>query len=117
MKILLDEDLQSRRLARLLREAGHDVDTVNEAGLAGSPDEVVFAHAKRTDRTVLTRNASDFNALHQADTNHSSILIEHIDVQFSKRMSREDVVAVIGNVEAAGLDIHGLVMSLNSWQR
>ena len=39
-RLLMDEDSQSRVLVSFLRAAGHDVLTVNEAGIAGSPDSL-----------------------------------------------------------------------------
>ena len=59
MKLLIDEDSIDRFLVKRLREAGHDVLTVVEAGLASSPDDVVFALARSERRDLLTRNVDD----------------------------------------------------------
>ena len=47
MKLLLDEDSQAKIVIRLLREAGHDVRTVSEAGLEQAEDGVVVDFARR----------------------------------------------------------------------
>ena len=69
-KLLIDEDSQAKVLVTLLKQAGYDVLTVNEAGLSGQPDSVVFEYACLEGRLVLTRNYDDFQALHEANPIH-----------------------------------------------
>ena len=52
MNLLLDEDSQGNLLVSLLRAAGHDVETVPHAGIAGSDDATVLAFATRTERVL-----------------------------------------------------------------
>ena len=87
MRLLLDEDSQGRGRVRLLREAGHDVLAVSEAGLLSHSDAEVFTHAKQEGRALVTRNIRDFFALHKADSGHSGILAEHQDCDPEKNMS------------------------------
>jgi predicted nuclease of predicted toxin-antitoxin system len=54
MRLLLDEDSQWKRLVRLLRDVGHDVQTVTEAGLIARPDAEVLAFARQESRVLLT---------------------------------------------------------------
>jgi predicted nuclease of predicted toxin-antitoxin system len=59
----LDMDEQFPRLvSKMLREMGHDVLTVQEAGNVnlGIPDEDVLAFAIENNRTVVTLNRHDF---------------------------------------------------------
>lgn len=116
MKLLLDEDSQGRVFTRLMREAGHDVETVNDAGLVGKPDPVVLAYAKQAGRVLLTRNGVDFAALHQADSAHPGILIEYQHDDISKNMTNAQIVAAIGKIEASDWDIRGALVSVNAWQ-
>jgi hypothetical protein len=53
VRIKVDENI-SRSGVDLLRQAGHDVMTVREQGLAGSVDEVVFQACKAEARTLVT---------------------------------------------------------------
>ena len=59
-----------------LRELGHDVLTVQEAGRAGLgiPDDEVLAFAVMQQRTVLTLNRYDFVKLHRASAAHFGII-------------------------------------------
>ncbi len=66
----------------MLREAGHDVVTVNEAGLMGQPDSTVFHYAIDKNRIVLTLNCRDFKALHKANPNHPGIFAVYQSVIF-----------------------------------
>ena len=52
MKIKLDESL-TRRLQSPLRELGHDVCTVADEGLLGSPDREVARSAAREERMIF----------------------------------------------------------------
>lgn len=74
--LLADEDFD-HRVVRLLREAGHDVVTMLDLGLAGLaiPDEQVFAIAVAMNRCVLTFNRKDFIKIHRENPDHLGIII------------------------------------------
>jgi predicted nuclease of predicted toxin-antitoxin system len=65
-----------KRVVQLLRDLGHDVLTVQEAGRANLkiPDEEVLAFAVRIDRAVLTLNRRDFFRLHRSQPDHAGIV-------------------------------------------
>jgi predicted nuclease of predicted toxin-antitoxin system len=48
-----------RQFVQNLRSLGHDVQTVQEAGNAGLPDEDVLAFATSENRAVLTESIQD----------------------------------------------------------
>ena len=54
------------RVVEYLRDLGHDVLTVQEAGNANLriPDDYVLAFAANNNRIVLTLNRKDFKRLH-----------------------------------------------------
>ncbi|NJL90347.1 MAG: DUF5615 family PIN-like protein [Coleofasciculaceae cyanobacterium SM2_1_6] len=66
-----------RIVVELLRNLGHDILTVQEAGKAnqGISDEEVLAFAIRENRAVLTINRSDFIQLHNSQPNHLGIIV------------------------------------------
>ena len=116
MKLLLDEDSQGRVFVRLMRDAGHDVQTVTEAGLSGSPDPEVLDYARKQGRVLLTRNGRDFLALHQGDPSHLGILIEYQDADPGKNMTYEQIVGAVGKMEASGLELAGRCLAVNPWR-
>jgi ATP phosphoribosyltransferase regulatory subunit HisZ len=61
---LLDANLSGRRIARLLREAGHDVAALSERpDLEALADPEVLALATAEERILVTRNSRDFAPL------------------------------------------------------
>lgn len=74
-----------RVVVKLLRNLGHDILTVQEAGKANQriPDEEVLAFAISDNRAVLTINRSDFMRLHHSQPNHAGIIVctEDLDRQ------------------------------------
>jgi hypothetical protein len=105
LRILVDEDSQSRHLVRLLREAGHDVLTVNEAEMRGAMDPTVLAFADAEGRALLTANVRDFRLLHDQGTQHSGVLAVCHDGDPAKDMTRADIVQGLGNLEASGAEV------------
>lgn len=115
MRLLVDEDSQRRILIQLLRAAGHDVLTVNEAGLNSQDDDIVFSQARQENRIVLTRNVQDFKALHNNEGRHPGILVEHQNNDPAMNMKIVDIVQAIGNIEASGWNLTGQLVALNAW--
>jgi predicted nuclease of predicted toxin-antitoxin system len=64
-------------VVKILRNLGHDVLTVQEAGKANQkiPDEEVLAFAVSNDRAVVTLNRTDFIRLHRLNPDHSGIIV------------------------------------------
>lgn len=74
MRLKLDEN-QPRALLAVLREAGHEVDTVADEGLAGAPDAHVAARCQTERRTLLTFDL-DFADLRQyPPENYAGLLV------------------------------------------
>ena len=64
-------------VVELLRNLGHDVLTVQEAGNANQriPDDQVLAFAVSQERAILTINRIDFIRLHRRDDQHFGIVV------------------------------------------
>jgi predicted nuclease of predicted toxin-antitoxin system len=62
-------------VVELLRNFGHDILTVQEAGNAGLPDPDVLAFAVSNERAVLTQNRRDFIRLHAQKPDHAGIIV------------------------------------------
>lgn len=104
LNLLLDEDSQAKYLVKLLQAAGHNVLTVNKAGISGQPDPDVLTFAQQNQRILLTRNCNAFLLLHEINPNHWGVLAVYHDADFSKNMSYQDIVRAIANLEAAKFD-------------
>ncbi|MEY3302061.1 MAG: DUF5615 family PIN-like protein [Pseudanabaena sp.] len=70
-----------RAVSQLLRNMGHDVLTVQEAGNAnlGIPDDQVLAFAISNNRAVVTINRLDFIKLHRSSSKHFGIIVSTND--------------------------------------
>lgn len=75
-RLYIDEQFP-RSVSELLRNMGHDVLTVQEAGNAnlGIPDEDVLAFAIENNRAVVTLNRQDFIRLHYGSCEHCGIIV------------------------------------------
>ncbi len=115
LRLLVDEDSQAKRLVSLLRQAGHDLLTINEARLSGSDDPVVLDYARQEGRLLLTQNCKDFEALHKANRYHPGILAIYQDTNSSKNMIFKEIVRALANLEAANVPLANQFISLNQW--
>jgi uncharacterized protein with PIN domain len=65
------------QVVECLRDLGHDILTVQEAGKANAkiPDDEVLEFATSNNRVVLTLNRRDFKRLHRFQPSHAGIII------------------------------------------
>lgn len=115
LRLLVDEDSLAKALVNRLRNAGHDVITVNEMGLNGRSDEVVLALAIAEERVLLTHNCNDFQVLHKANPCHPGIIAIYRDANRTKNMSRSAIVNAIANIELAKFPLANQFVVLNQW--
>lgn len=115
LKLLIDEDTQDKVLVRLLRQAGHDVITVNEAGIMSQSDAKVLDYARKADRVLLTLNCRDFQALHTVNPHHPGILAIYQEANLFKKMGFQAIIKAIANLETADVPIANQFISLNHW--
>lgn len=74
MKIKLDENLPAR-LKPILLAHGHDTDTVNDEGLTGQPDSIIWQTAQTNARFLITQDL-DFSDMREfAPGTHCGILL------------------------------------------
>jgi predicted nuclease of predicted toxin-antitoxin system len=77
MKLLYADEQYPYPVVKCLRELGHDILTVREAGKADRrvPDDEVLAFATSLERAVVTQNRRDFIQLHHVQPNHAGIIV------------------------------------------
>ena len=80
MRIKLDENLP-RRAGPILASAGHDVDTVEDEGLAGADDRTVSNAAATDGRLVITLDRGFGDVQRYPPGSHAGILVLRIDDQ------------------------------------
>ncbi len=102
-------------LVKLLQQAGHEVITVNQAGLMSQPDFIVLDYARNADRILLTLNCRDFQSLHAVNSYHPGILAIYQEANPSKKMSFKAIVKAIANLETANVTLINQFISLNHW--
>ncbi len=77
MKLKLDENLSARG-AELLRQAGHDVATVYEQKLAGTPDPEVIQYCRTEQRALVTLDLDFSNTLRFKPADYAGIAVLRI---------------------------------------
>jgi len=115
LKLLIDEDAQSKLLLKLLRKDNYDVITVNEVNLMGQSDRIVFEYARNNFYSILTFNCDDFEELHTLNLGHSGILVIYQGADRAKNMTSKEIVSAIANIEAAQISIPNQFIILNYW--
>jgi hypothetical protein len=120
MRIYLDDDSAAPLLARLLVQAGHDVQRPVDVGLAGQDDPVHLTHAIRDNRALLTGNHHDFLNLHnlvmQSGGHHPGLLIVRRDNDPKRDLTQRGIVRAIRNLVAAGIPLPDQFIILNHWR-
>ncbi len=74
IRIKLDEDLQTD-VADVLRSAGHDVRTVAEQGLTGTPDDGLWSVVQQERRCLVTSDKGFANAQVFPPGTHGGIVL------------------------------------------
>lgn len=90
MALLYADEGFPKVVTGLLRQLGHDVLTVQEAGQANQriPDDQVLAFAMSQSRAVLTVNRDDFIRLHRISPDHAGIIVCTEDLNRQRLASR-----------------------------
>ena len=96
-------------VVKILRNLGHDVLTVQEAGKANQkiPDDEVLAFAISTNRAVVTLNRPDFIRLHRLSSDHNGIIVCTNDQNWERLAARID--EAISNLET----LRGMLIRVN----
>jgi predicted nuclease of predicted toxin-antitoxin system len=109
MRLFIDEDSVETLLLRLLRQAGHDLLTTFDAGLAGEADARQLTHAVNEQRVLLTHNHDDYEDLHllirATGGVHPGILVVRKDNDPRRDMTPRGIVNAIAKLDASGSPI------------
>jgi len=100
----------------MLVDAGYEVQTPAQAGLTGYDDLDHFQYAQQHGLTIVTKDADDFECLHQEHPRHNGILAVCEEADRSKNMSYADIVHAIENIVQARVPLEGQFYILNHWR-
>ena len=100
MRIKLDENVPAR-LSPLLAKLGHNASTVDDEGLGGSADSVIWQAAQREERFLITQDL-DFSDLRSfAPGTHHGILLVRLHSPSRQALS-DRIMAVFGTEDVEG---------------
>jgi hypothetical protein len=120
MRLLIDENMSSPRLASRLRAREHDPVLAQDVGLLSTADARVMIWAIGQALPVLTRNARDFEDMHElimaASGHHTGLLIVRFDGDPRHNMTEQGIAAAISRLESSGVPIADRLHVLNQWQ-
>lgn len=91
-RLFADENFP-QPVVEILRDLGHDIESVLSIGLAGigTPDRKVLDIAIAEKRCVLTFDRQDYRRLHRRKPSHYRILVVSFDPVFEALASRIDL--------------------------
>ena len=92
MRFKIDENLHDDVVA-LLSGAGHDVQTVYDEGLRGSPDDVIAQHCRVEDRALVTLDLDFADIRTYPPASHPGMIVLRVVIQ-----SRPHVLQVMSSV-------------------
>ena len=101
MKIKLDENIP-QRAAPVLSQAGHDVDSVEDEGLAGTDDPTVSQAATAENRLVVTLDRGFGDTQRYPPGSHAGVLVLRVDDQSSASVT-EALSALIATTDLEDL--------------
>ena len=101
-----DEDFRYGVVERL-RQLGHNVRTVQDAGKHGAPDAQVLADATADNRAVLTHNRWHFERLHRQNPSHAGIISVTDDNDVEAMTDRIDqAIQTAGNLSGQHIRVN-----------
>jgi predicted nuclease of predicted toxin-antitoxin system len=120
MRLYLDDNMASPLVARLLANAGHDVQLPIDVGMIGKDDAVHLTHAIGDDRVCLSEDYDDFEKLHnlimRAQGHHPGIFAVRRDNDPRRDLKPSGIVRAITKFLAAGQPIRDSYHILNHWR-
>jgi predicted nuclease of predicted toxin-antitoxin system len=103
MKLKLDENL-GRNVAEPFRRAGHDVSTVHEQWLQGTPDASLIAICAREGRCLVTLDLDFANPLVFRPADYRGIAVLRLPPKSTPDDLLDAVLTLIGGLERDDID-------------
>jgi predicted nuclease of predicted toxin-antitoxin system len=120
MRILIDENLSSPRLAARLQAQGHSPILAGDVGLLSVTDPRVLNFAVTQALPVLTRDSEDFEDLHDlvvvVGGHPPGILIVRFDDDPRNNLTERGIATAISKLESSEVPIRDRIHVLNQWR-
>jgi predicted nuclease of predicted toxin-antitoxin system len=120
MRFLVDENMNSPRIASRLQAQGHHPVLASDVGLLSVADSRVMIWAIAQAVPVLTRDHDDFEDLHDllmaAGGHHPGILVVRFDNDPRHNLTDRGIASAIHKLESSGISIPDRIHVLNQWR-
>ena len=120
MRLYLDDCADDDLLIRLLRRAGHTVESPRQRGLRGADDGDHLAFAHTLGLVVLTFDCADFLELHnrwqEQLRSHSGIIVIYREQDVSRNMTHGQTVEALSKLAASSTIVSNQFIVLNQWR-
>lgn len=116
----LDDDLDEDLLIRLASACGHQLISPRSVSQSGKHDALHFLYAVTNQVPILTRNARDFEPLHNfalgIGGHHFGLIIVYNEAQPRKNMVAKDIARASSKLESAGVSLADQLVVLNHYR-
>lgn len=116
----LDDDVDQDLLIRLGAKYAHQLVSPRSLNRSGDHDALHFLYAASQQMPIMTRNASDFEALHEfalgTGGHHSGVIIVYEEDDRRKNMRPPEIVAALSNLDSASVSLADQLIALNHYR-
>ncbi len=120
MTCYLDDDVDQDVLIRLATARAHSLVSPRTLGQSSQHDALHFLHAISQRMPIMTRNARDFEAIHEfvlgAGGHHFGLIIVYQEADRRKNMRFNDINQALSNLESANLPLADQLIALNHYR-
>ena len=118
---LRDTNVKSRgNLVDKFRGQGHDPVLAGDVGLLSMTDPRVLIYSIAQDLPILTRDAEDFEDLHDlvvaASGHHAGIVLVRFDNDPRHNLTDRGIATAISNLESSAVPTRDQIHVLNQWR-
>lgn len=116
----LDDDVDQDLLIRLGAARSHRLVSPRSIGKSGDHDALHFLYAASQGTPLMTRNANDFEALHEfalgIGGHHSGLIIVYEEADRRKNMRPPEIITALSNLESANVPLPDQLIPLNHYR-
>ena len=120
MTCYLDDDVDQDLLIRLASAHAHRLISPRSLGQSGQHDALHFLYAVSQRIAIMTRNANDFEALHEfalgAGGHHFGLIIVYEEAERRKNMRANEIIQALTNLETTNVPLTDQLIALNHYR-